>query len=153
MATLNFENYFFEKFSFEENKNFDGESKNLDVDFFPKAEVNILEDENIAIVELNSIIGDESKKDCPFIGQVTLTGIFNISFDEEDHEDADLAENFLTQNTIAILFPYLRSFIADMTLRTNKFPTFILPPFNVVEMIKDNEAVTVNRLKSSHKSG
>ena len=59
----------------------------------------------------------------------------------------------MTQNTIAILFPYLRSFIADMTLRTNKFPTFILPPFNVVEMIKDNEAVTVNRLKSSHKSG
>lgn len=153
MAVLNFENYFFENFSFRENNNFDSEVEKLDVDFFPKAEVNILEDDNVAIITLTSSIGNEEKNSCPFLADVTLTGVFKVSYDEKNDRDKEMAEEFLTQNTIAILFPYLRSFISDMTLRTNKYPAFILPPFNVVEMLEDNEAVTVNRLKSSHKSG
>lgn len=147
MATLKFKNYFIESFSFRENSNFDLESENLDVDFEPKAEVNILEDANMAAVLLSCSLGDETKTDCPFTGDVSLTGIFEIEYDKSDDVDTKLANDFLSQNSITILFPYLRSFIADMTLRTNKFPTFILQPFNVVEMVKDKEAVVVRRLK------
>lgn len=147
MATLKFKNYFIESFSFRENNNFDIESENLDVDFNPKAEVNIIEDADMAAVLLSCTLGDESKADCPFTGEVSLTGIFEIEYDKSDNEDVKLANDFLSQNSITILFPYLRSFIADMTLRTNKFPAFILQPFNVVEMVKDKDSVTVRRLK------
>ncbi|MCT0080155.1 protein-export chaperone SecB [Lactococcus lactis] len=147
MATLKFKNYFIESFSFRENNNFDIESENLDVDFNPKAVVNIIEDADMAAVLLSCTLGDESKIDCPFTGEVSLTGIFEIEYDKSDNEDVKLANDFLSQNSITILFPYLRSFIADMTLRTNKFPAFILQPFNVVEMVKDKDSVTVRRLK------
>lgn len=147
MAKLNFENYFIDNFSFRVNPNFDTESEQFDVDFNPQAEVNILESKNAAIVILSCSLGDESKIDCPFIGEVRVTGLFRVEFDEENKRDSEIAKDFLSQNTITILFPYLRSFIADMTLRTNKFPAFIIPPFNVVEMVKDSNSVTVNYLK------
>ena len=117
------------------------------MDFNPQAEVNILESKNADIVILSCSLGDESKIDCPFIGEVRVTGLFRVEFDEENKKDSEIAKDFLSQNTITILFPYLRSFIADMTLRTNKFPAFIIPPFNVVEMVKDSNSVTVNYLK------
>ncbi len=144
MAKLNFEKYFIDNFSFRENSNFDINSEELDVAFTPKAVVNIIDNENIALVELSCTLGEESNSDCPFLGQVTVSGLFSVEFDKSDKEDTELANYFFSQNTITILFPYLRSFIADMTLRTNKFPAFIIPPFNVVEMVKDNEAVVVN---------
>lgn len=143
MAKLNFEKYFIDNFSFRENPNFDINSEELDVDFNPKAAVNIIDDENIALVELSCTLGEESKSTCPFLGEVAVTGLFRVEFDKSDKEDVELANYFLSQNTITILFPYLRSFVADMTLRTNKFPAFIIPPFNVVEMVKDNKAVVV----------
>lgn len=147
MATLKFKNYFIDTFSFRENVDFDIESKTLDVDFEPKAEVNIVEDASMALVTLSCNLGDAKKIDCPFTGDVTITGIFEVEFDKNNGDDTKLANDFLSQNTITMLFPYLRSFIADMTLRTNKFPTFILPPVNVVDMIKDKDKVTVRSLK------
>lgn len=150
MAKLNFENYFIDNFSFKENPNFDAEAEQLDVDFTPQAEVNILESKSVAVVILSCTLGDEAKTDCPFIGDVRVTGLFRVEFDKDDKNDSKIAKDFLSQNTITILFPYLRSFIADMTLRTNKFPAFIIPPFNVVEMVKDSKLVTVNYLKNDN---
>lgn len=150
MAKLKFKKYYFNSFQFEENDNFDSDIEQLDVDFFPTAEVNILESENIALVSLDASLGDEKKSSCPFTGKISLTGIFEVEFDEKDTKDQKLAEEFLTQNTIAILFPYLRSFISDMTLRTNKFPVFILPPFNVIKMMEDGKSVTINHLKKEN---
>lgn len=148
MAMLKFENYFFESFSFSENEKFDYECDDLDVDFFPKVEVNILEKKS-AIILMYCRLGDESKINCPFTGEVKLTGIFTAEFDESDTEDANLANELLTQNAIAILFPYLRSFVSDMTLKTNKFPSFILPPFNILNMLKEEELIQINELSNN----
>lgn len=148
MAILKFENYFFEDFSFKENENFDSNSDGLDVDFFPKVEVNILEKENACVVSIYCRLGDESKINCPFTGEVSLTGIFRVEMDESDENDTNIANELLTQNTISILFPYLRSFVSDMTLRTNKYPAFILPPFNILEMVNESGLVKINRLEN-----
>lgn len=149
MVTLKFERYFIERFSFKENENFETESDTLDVDFFPNVEINILEDDSSAVIFLNCKLGDETKKNCPFTGEVSLTGIFECEFNKDDGEDMSIASELLTQNSISILFPYLRSFISDMTLRTNKFPAFILPPFNIIDMLKNEDLIKINRLSSN----
>lgn len=149
MVTLKFERYFIERFSFKENENFETESDTLDVDFFPNVEINILEDDSSAVIFLNCKLGDETKKNCPFTGEVSLTGIFECEFNKDDVEDMSIASELLTQNSISILFPYLRSFISDMTLRTNKFPAFILPPFNIIDMLKNEDLIKINRLSSN----
>lgn len=146
MATLNFEKYFIDSFSFAENHNFDTDSEALNVDFKPKAVVNILDKELKAVVVLSCTLGDETKSDCPFVGKVTVTGLFSVEIDPDNKDDENLGNAFLSQNTITILFPYLRSFIADMTLRSNKFPAFIIPTYNVIEMVKDTNSVTINHL-------
>ena len=146
MAALNFEHYFFESFSFRENVIFDGRVEKLNVSFFPHVDITILEKLDTAIVTMKSRIGNEKETACPFLAEVTLTGIFKVSFDKNDDRDKAMADSLITQNTIAILFPYLRSFISDMTLRTNKYPAFILPPFNIVEMLEENASVTVHRV-------
>lgn len=93
-------------------------------------------------------LGDESKINCPFTGEVSLTGIFRVEMDKSDENDTNIANELLTQNTISILFPYLRSFVSDMTLRTNKYPAFILPPFNILEMVNESGLVKINRLEN-----
>lgn len=146
MATLKFENYFFRNFSFNENENFDNKSEGFYVDFVPSAEINIVTEKNTAIVILESGLGNPDKRNCPFFGSVSLVGIFRIEYNKDDEEDSDLAEKLLIQNTLAILFPYLRSFISDMTLKTNKYPPFILPPINIIEMVEEGNSITVNKI-------
>jgi preprotein translocase subunit SecB len=57
-------------------------------------------------------------------------------------KDKELAEqkiiNYYKVNGVAILFPYLRSLISDMTSKGSETP-IILPTINVAAMLKDVE--------------
>lgn len=141
MATLTFENYFFEKFSFIENEKFDIDSEKLDIDIVPKADIYVAKDK--VLIKLFCKLGNGEKTSCPFIAEVNMVGIFGHEVDVDDPEDKLLSSKLVSQNTLAILFPYLRSFVSDMTLRSNKFPVYIIPTMNIVDFIEDNSSVNI----------
>lgn len=141
MATLTFENYFFEGFSFTENEKFDIDSEKLDINIIPKADIYVAKDK--VLIKLSCKLGDDEKTSCPFTAEVDMVGIFGHTVDEDDAEDKLLSSKLVSQNTLAILFPYLRSFVSDMTLRSNKFPAYIIPTMNIVDFIENTSSVNI----------
>lgn len=64
---------------------------------------------------------------------VTLVGFFTC-----DCEDEAIKTNLVNNNTIAILFPYLRSQISLVTTQPD-IPPITLPPMNIVAMFQEAE--------------
>ena len=105
-------------------------------DFEPKM-VNLLlnVEKNIEYVESNTMNVNiiisvfEKSKEYPFYLRINLTGMFIIIPSENNIN--------YEKNAIAILFPYIRSIITNITSQANVQP-LILPPININKLIEDN---------------
>lgn len=86
-----------------------------------------------ALVELGITIGDEHITELPLYVRGRIVGRFELKTDSTLSKD-DIS-NFLQVNAVAILYPYLRSLISDVTSKGSEAPV-ILPTINVVEMMK-----------------
>lgn len=69
----------------------------------------------------------------PFTCEVVLSGQFSI---DENCENRDI---LIHENSVAILFPYLRSTLSALTLEANQQP-LILPTLNIVNLFKEYDA-------------
>ena len=141
MATIEYKGYFVERMNYMENDNYDEDTEQLEIipDF--KADINFTDDEALVIFDIEC--GDSDNHSSPFILSIRLIGLFEYSVDKNSDEDKQLLQKLTTQNSIAILYPYLRSLVSDITIRSNRFPPFILPVINVVKMMEDNNAISV----------
>jgi preprotein translocase subunit SecB len=72
----------------------------------------------------------------PFNLVVVMTGNFKISFESEDEK---LKQTLLHDNTVAIMFPFLRSIIASLTTTAN-IPPLFLPVIDVAETLKRRQS-------------
>lgn len=71
----------------------------------------------------------------PFYLRVKICGVFSIlGFDERDEVHVDI----IKRNTLAILFPYIRSIISHLTMEMQLDP-IILPPMNINSFFDQNE--------------
>ncbi|MHB1682817.1 MAG: protein-export chaperone SecB [Bacilli bacterium] len=85
---------------------------------------------------------DFSEIENPFYLTVTLTGAFTLSLENVPPEmDQKQQDQLLQVNTTAILFPYLRSLITNITANAN-VPPLILPPVNTYTLIQQQAAQT-----------
>ncbi|MDT2824860.1 protein-export chaperone SecB [Vagococcus lutrae] len=142
MASINFKNYFFDELTYKFNINFDSEnSKELDVSHSFASTVEIFEKE--AFVRLIVELGDVENVNCPFSAKVSLVGLFEYTHDSSETKDKLLVKELLSNNSIAILYPYIRNIVSDLTLQANQFPAYILPVINVVQMMKDQNSIEV----------
>ena len=125
-SALQFVGYDVTKLQFEKNSLFVGDGE---VQITPKfkKEVSIL-DENSISVSLGVLIENTDSNSMPFNLCVELTGHFKAKFSGE--ESQPFREQLINQNTIAILFPFLRSTVASLTLAANISPV-ILPIINL----------------------
>lgn len=73
----------------------------------------------------------------PFNMEVAMTGGFTIVMDSENDE---LKETLLHENTVAIMFPFLRTLIATLTTAANIQP-LILPIISLANAFKANEEI------------
>lgn len=124
-SPLNFKNFGIEKMIY--TNDYKNQIKNNKLK--PNLECNVLqskEDESRFNVRLNIEIGDQEFKVYDFFVNVSIIGEF-----ETNEVDSNLVPN-----AIAILFPYLRSLVSDLTSKGNKKP-IILPPINVNDLIKN----------------
>lgn len=70
---------------------------------------------------------------CPFRAEVVLRGFFEINANECKKE---YLQNLYIINSSAILFPYLRSSLTDMTSKSDHEP-ITLPIFNFHTILED----------------
>lgn len=131
-STLRFIDYFINKVEFYNNEQFKDEP--VEIDFKITKKIKYTEDENNTFfVTLEAEIFENPKENnYPFNMNISITGIFEL-----DDCDIDNRKNFAEVNSIAILFPYLRSIVSTYTANANVQP-LILPPINIVKMLQQN---------------
>ena len=81
------------------------------------------------ILEFDFVTSDQDHPDKPII-TVTLEALFAFSDDVKSLEEIP---DYFFSNAIAILYPYLRSFISSMTVQANDQP-IILPAMNLSKL-------------------
>lgn len=129
ISTLQFQGYKVNKLFFEENE----ENTNCTTSEYnvcPQFMNEIIQiEENTFEVILGCRILPTEESPFPFSAEVVLTGRFSIDSTNKDKE------TLLNENSIAILFPYLRSTMSMLVLNSNHKP-LILPTLNIVEVLK-----------------
>ena len=85
-------------------------------------------------VSLSFLLESTIEKPLPFRIKVQMTGDFSLC--EETNTEIS-QEILIRENTIAIMFPFLRSIIASLTTTAN-IPTLILPIINITNAFKDD---------------
>lgn len=89
--------------------------------------------EGLYSVMLSLEIKGSDNNPLPFELKVIMTGKFTICMKSENDE---LKEALLRQNTVAIMFPFLRSIVASLTTAANITP-LILPIVNLAEAFEN----------------
>ncbi|UNQ06683.1 protein-export chaperone SecB [Enterococcus faecalis] len=95
------------------------------------------------LVSIEAELGDFDDEDCPFKLEVSLNGYFKYTVDKDDSKDVEQLKQLVTQNALAILYPYLRNVVSDVTLKSNRFPAYILPVMNIAELMKQNDSIKI----------
>jgi preprotein translocase subunit SecB len=130
-SKLIFKNYSIDSLNFEKNHSFTHQKVNID--FNVTSDINTDADKNDATVTLNlEVFKNYLEKDYPFHLEMSVTGFFSVD------PMADQNLRLIETNAVAILFPYLRALVSTITANANVAP-LILPPINVVELIKQKQ--------------
>lgn len=134
MVVLDFKGYRVLKMKYARNLNFD--SKKNETGFSPSINIRFqANDENKA----NVILNFTSNEELPFNIEVELEGLFEYNA-EEDKQKIGF-DTLLKKNATAILFPYFRMVISQLTGMSGEYPALTLPTMNIGNLIdkQDNK--------------
>lgn len=130
-ANLRFKDYVVNNIEFKNNFSFDDGP--VDIDFDINSEVNFVNESEFFLALEVELFRDAEKNNYPFNFKVEIIGSFEIDCDD------DKQKNILSeQNSVAILFPYVRALISTYTSASNVLP-IILPPINVVKYLQNKK--------------
>lgn len=90
--------------------------------------------------------GDESLIEQPLFIKVRVKGLFSIKSDKDEISE-EMVNQLYKKNSLAILFPYLRSLVTDLSSKGSEMP-IILPTINIVSLIESE-----NLIKESYNEG
>ena len=136
-SKINFNSYLVESIDFKLNTKFVKVEKpiNLEIDF--NKHVIIDKEKNHVNVILQCIIfEDYEDKNYPFYLNLVIRGSFSYESEIKEEELNTLIEN----NTVAILFPYLRSTISIITVNSG-ISAIIIPTVNIIEFLKEKDNI------------
>lgn len=127
-SILQFNNYEVKEMTF---KSIPLPEKKHEYELQPHFERNVVDcGDNKYDVYLSMEIDSTDEHLIPFQLKVALVGHFTIKSSEDI--SSDTKEHIIKQNTISILFPFLRSIVASLTTNAN-IPTLLLPVMNFIE--------------------
>ena len=90
-------------------------------------------DENTLQVTLKYDIYNLENKQVPFTMSIIISSVFSLlNWEQENNKEIAMV------NTVAILFPFMRSLIATITANAN-VPPYILPVLNVAAWLNNLE--------------
>lgn len=143
MAAIEFINYVIDKSYYSVNDAFEYSKDKLNMPVSFDAEVGIDKIEEKAYVIINLNLGDLEdieKTKVPFTCNVSIRGIF--SYEAKDFNTNNDLKNIIGKNAVAILYPYLRSYVSTITSLGNQFPAYTLPVMNFADTIQENDLIT-----------
>ena len=130
-----FERYYVEGIDFRHNESFLYQEP-LDLNLEFEVELGVLSDYSQGFVLIAArIFNDAKANNYPFTLNLSIRGIFSTD-QELSHDEF---ERFLEINGTAVLFPFLRSTLADIT-RSAGHETLVLPLMNIYSLMKAKEA-------------
>lgn len=88
-----------------------------------------------SIVKLSVEIGNKDNDDEEYLF-VEIVGFFK--YDSEEEIDEEELYTVYRINGTAILFPYLRSMVCDVTGKGDQ-PAILIPPINIYSLFEDSE--------------
>lgn len=134
-ASFSLENYRFEKVSLDFTNNVPGE---MNLSFDPKGEFS--PEEQTFYLHFEFIGSDFEKK--PVV-TINCIGVFKF----EDKITFEEIPSYFYKNSIAILFPFVRSFVSTVTLQAN-IPPILLPTMNLssLESLLRENTSSVNKI-------
>jgi len=121
------------KIDFSLNKDFKVDGEKKEVTFNPNIGLrsNFKNDTNELVVFIRL---SQKNGDVPYFFEVEVGGLFKF----KETPDPNILETFSTINCPAIIFPYIRETIADITRRAG-FPPLHIAPINFIELAKRNK--------------
>ena len=131
-SELTFENYYVKEMFFKINPFFVSKDQPIDLVFDCSASSET-SNTNATVILQCKLFDENSESDkYPYFLSIEVVGTFGI----EMEPDEDSAKRLLEMNSVAILFPYLRSMITNITASSG-VPPVILPPINVYKLMKN----------------
>jgi preprotein translocase subunit SecB len=143
MVVIKFDGYEVNSISYERNPNFDAKHASNPIQFTPQFAITARINEATKKATLN-MVSNHTPENFPFHVTVDFTGHFSYE-QEEDTEEVGF-DQFLKVNGSAIMFPYLRMLISQVTGMSNEFPPLILPTINISAFFEDQKK-QVNKSK------
>lgn len=129
-SCLTLKNYIVKTIRFSINEEFKP-PKNAPILIDPEYERQIRKvDDNNACVNLLFSIKNE-KNDLPFSIEIDIEGLFQL----DGWENPEI-NSIMTTNTVAILFPYLRSIVSMVTANAN-IPPYTIPVMNITALFDE----------------
>ena len=128
-SELKFIGYNITKIDYQINREFSNKDKKVIIN--PEYKVNLgkaNEDENIQLIRIDCNLFKRKPQDYPFRISVSIEGAFNTKSILDDNQE--YIDNLLQYNGVAILLPYLRSVISQITALSGIAPVN-LPLINV----------------------
>lgn len=131
MAVLEFKGYSVKEQSYKRNEKFEQTQKEILLN--PKIEISNQTVEDGILVTLGVQVG--SLKGDPFEVIVKISGEFHY---HPDQDNDNIGVDYLIRtNAVAILYPYVRMIVSNLTNTSNEYPTFTLPTIDVAQVLKE----------------
>ncbi|HCT3152192.1 TPA: protein-export chaperone SecB [Staphylococcus aureus] len=139
MAGISFINYIVDTMYYKTNPNFDAENTiEISINEEVFADIDISKEEDVAIITLQAKLKETS--DVPFSFDASIVGYFEYNSEESDGIQF---KEFLKTNAIAILFPYLRSIVSELTGKSNRFLSYNMPVRNIAHEIAEKGNINI----------
>ncbi len=134
LSKFYFDDYIINNIDYDFNEKFDNTGEALELDFDIDYNVKINDEtENKGLTQiLIRIWEDANNNNFPFQLTIKMTGFFSADNEMDSIKFSEMCES----NGTAILFPFLRSAITDITKNANVTP-LVMPLINVENFIKE----------------
>jgi preprotein translocase subunit SecB len=133
-SIIKLKKYTVEKIEYELNKSFDF-SKPKTIKISPRFQRSVqnIDEQNYEITLSVHIDCEKGKDEIPFQASITLSGRFYV-----DQIKSLPSKEILIDNSTAILFPYLRALLTNITSNTS-LPPYMLPIMNISQLFKADQ--------------
>ena len=128
-SVLKLLNYKVNQIHFDLNPDFDSKDFNVKPTF--KREINKIDADKAQVV-LKISMNSTQEAPSPFALQIVISGVFEL----KDWENSN--PEIMKVNTVAILFPFLRSLLATVTCNA-AVPPYVLPVLNINALLEDSD--------------
>lgn len=118
--------------------------ENENNEFSPKFDVHIKyknKEKTDAMVLFSIEFGDEKLKEYSLYIKVRVVGFFSVETEDGDEINEETINILYRKNTLAILFPYIRSLVSDLSSKGSE-SSITLPPINIADLVETENLIT-----------